>query len=79
MNIPTDEQIKEAIANTTHSIDDIKNFALKALCDFYTCSSAEQILIKLGLFNEIEEFPGHLDPTRLGQDSVWEWHKKGNV
>ncbi len=72
--IPTDAEIQQAIGTTTHTVEDIKMWAMKALCRYYTSHTVGQILHELKLVDSAS--PYRFKPTELCKRSVWEWHRK---
>ena len=68
--IPSDERIAEG-AGDLFSVEEIKKWALKAVCHFYRCSSADKILIQLGLL--AHDVESELRATDVCELAVWEW------
>ena len=71
--IPTDAAITEA-AGGLYTVEEMKKWALKAVCHFYRCHSADQILLNLGL---LEADDAGLKVTDICEFSVWEWFGGG--
>ena len=69
--IPSDEKIAE-VAGDVFSVEEMKKWALKAVCHFYRCHSADRILLQLGLLVQANDGEGFV-ATDVCELSVWEW------
>ena len=76
--IPTDDRIAEVVGGA-FSVMEMKKWALKAVCHFYRCGSADKFLLQLGLleFTPTPVMPNDNEPDLRATDvcelAVWEW------